>query len=275
VWHDRRIELGQEFGNEIEGELAAADIVIFLVSSDFIASDYCFSKEAMFALNRHSNREATVIPVIVRPCDWKTSPFGAIQAAPTDAKAVSIWPDRDEAWLSVVNGIRAIISDDGVVQSKAGFESDKNLTIIKSPARSGNLSIKRKITDLDKEKFLKDTFSFICDFIENSARELTKRNASIECDFERVTTKEFEIKIFSAGELAAEFTVRRSALFGDGIGISQGRSSGISAQFVIAEEDGELFYSPMLWQVYDNDNGLLQPEQVAEAIWDHLIANLN
>jgi hypothetical protein len=65
------------------------------------------------ALERHECREARVIPVILRPVDWSESPFGKLQALPTDAKPVTSksWGSLDEAFMDIAKGIRKEIEN--------------------------------------------------------------------------------------------------------------------------------------------------------------------
>jgi internalin A len=65
-WHDRDIEAGDEWKRKIDDNLERADIILLLVSADFIASEYCYEKEMTRAIERHEKNEARVIPVIVR-----------------------------------------------------------------------------------------------------------------------------------------------------------------------------------------------------------------
>src|SRR5262245_22424879 len=60
-WHDRRIGVGREWDGEIDAQLRSADIILLLVSPDFIASDYCWDVEARVALEREAAGEAVVI----------------------------------------------------------------------------------------------------------------------------------------------------------------------------------------------------------------------
>jgi internalin A len=108
TWHDRKILAGDEWDREIDNRLERAAIILLLISADFIASDYCWDKEVKRALERHAAKEATVIPVLLRSCDWKGAPFEKLQGLPTGLKAVTAWPDRDAAWTDVATGIRAI-----------------------------------------------------------------------------------------------------------------------------------------------------------------------
>ncbi len=113
TWHDRRITAGTELGSAIDVNLSAADVILLLVSPDFINSDYCYEKEMDRAMERHKSGVARVIPVILRPCDWHGLPFGKLLATPTDAKPITKWPDRDEAFLNVVQAIKAALSELG------------------------------------------------------------------------------------------------------------------------------------------------------------------
>ena len=88
-WSDRKITAGEEWKGQIDENLKNAEIILFLVSSDFIASDYCYDIEVRTALEMHENKKAKVIPVILRHCDWKETPFAKLKALPSDAKPVS------------------------------------------------------------------------------------------------------------------------------------------------------------------------------------------
>ena len=106
TWHDRKISPGTPWEDSIDEKLEASDIYLFLVSPDFIASEYCYGKELAFALARHRRGESIVVPIVIRPADWKGTALAKIQGLPKDAIPVSTWPNRDEAWLDVINGIR-------------------------------------------------------------------------------------------------------------------------------------------------------------------------
>lgn len=110
VWHDRKILPGQEWDSEIDRKLETASIILLLVSPDFLASDYAYSREMQRALERHRSGSAKVVPIILRPCDWLDSPLGALQALPNEGRPVSSWSNRDQAWLDVALGLRRLIS---------------------------------------------------------------------------------------------------------------------------------------------------------------------
>jgi hypothetical protein len=90
-WHDRRILAGREWEREIDENIRTADLILLLVSPDFIASDYCFGKELSIAIENHESNKSMVIPVIIRPVDWEDAPFAKLQALPTDVLPVTSW----------------------------------------------------------------------------------------------------------------------------------------------------------------------------------------
>jgi len=107
-WHDRKITAGAEWDKVISEKLEAAKIILLLVSIDFITSAYCYDVELERALERHAKNEAVVIPIVVRNCLWQHTPFAKLQALPKDAKAVSSWSDRDDAFTIIAESIRQI-----------------------------------------------------------------------------------------------------------------------------------------------------------------------
>lgn len=108
-WHDRRIAPGSDWAGEIDEHLESAQVILLLISSDFLASDYCYDKEMMRAMERHDCGEAAVIPVILRDVDWSGAPFGKLQSLPTDVKAITSWSNLDEAFKNVALGIRKTV----------------------------------------------------------------------------------------------------------------------------------------------------------------------
>ncbi len=110
-WHDGDILPGSEWEPQIQEHLNTAQIILLLISSDFIASDFCYSTELQQAIARHNAHQACVLPIILRPVDWDGAPFSKIQALPTYGKPVSTWKNRDEAFKDIIQGIRRAIQD--------------------------------------------------------------------------------------------------------------------------------------------------------------------
>jgi hypothetical protein len=115
TWHDRDITAGTDWAEAIDENLNTANIILLLVSSDFLASDYCYDIEMQRAIERHNNQEARVIPIILRPCDWHSAPFGKLQALPISpgagATPVTEWDNQDKAFLAIAQGIRKAVTE--------------------------------------------------------------------------------------------------------------------------------------------------------------------
>jgi hypothetical protein len=142
-WFDGDIIEGKEWERELLHHLDTAQIILILVSADFIASRFCYQVEMQRALARHDAGLARVIPIILHPTDWKQLPFAKLQALPTDAKPVSMWSNRHEAYVSIVKGIKRAIQDlqdtESGAADKNGDESvpvDPNSQKPKAPRRS-------------------------------------------------------------------------------------------------------------------------------------------
>ncbi|MFM7712571.1 MAG: TIR domain-containing protein, partial [Microcystis sp.] len=105
-WHDRKISAGTEWKQAIDENLNSAEIILLLISENFIASDYCYDIEMERAIARHDAGEARVIPIILKPVNWSGAPFRKLQALPKDGKAVTTWNNRGEAFLNIAEGIR-------------------------------------------------------------------------------------------------------------------------------------------------------------------------
>ncbi|WP_089722071.1 SUMF1/EgtB/PvdO family nonheme iron enzyme [Candidatus Entotheonella palauensis] len=106
IWHDRCIQGGEEWDAKIQTALNAADLILLLISAEFMDSTYCQVHEIPRALERHEAGDASVIPVILRPCLWEETSLAKLQAYPKNLKPITTWQNEDEALLNVAEGIR-------------------------------------------------------------------------------------------------------------------------------------------------------------------------
>ncbi len=109
AWHDRAIEAGEEWDAQIRNQLEVSQIILLLITPRFMASDFCYDEEMMRAMERHEAGTARVIPIILKPTDWKDSPFSKLQVLPRDAKPITEWGNQDAAFLNVTEGIRRAV----------------------------------------------------------------------------------------------------------------------------------------------------------------------
>lgn len=132
VWHDRMISTS-DWANLIDSHLDSANLILLLVSPDYLASDYCYGIEMQRAIERHQAVEAIVIPIILRPCAWQSAPFARLQALPENAKPVTSWTDQDEAMLNVAQGILRAI--------QMGYSESLNDALLQSPLANRNIPV--------------------------------------------------------------------------------------------------------------------------------------
>jgi len=111
IWSDVDILPGQEWAKSINFRMTEADIILFLVSSDFIASDYCYQIELPAALERYNKNETVIIPIILRPTDWLDTLLGNFQALPKGGKPINNWGNQERAYLDIVSGLKKVISN--------------------------------------------------------------------------------------------------------------------------------------------------------------------
>ena len=223
-WHDRRIVAGDELDETIFGQLEAANIILLLVSSDFMSSNYCYSREMMRAMERHQTQEARVIPVILRHCDWTNAPFGKLMAVPRDAKPVTSWPDRDEAFADVAKQVRQAVesirtSNSPKKPSNPRLSGSSNVSAL---PRSSNLRLKQEFTEMDVDQFVRSSFDFICRFFEGSVSAVNTRNPDVTGTFELIDSRRMAAVLYRSGKKITECSVRLDV---------RGRSNGIAFSY--------------------------------------------
>ncbi|MEO1257350.1 MAG: TIR domain-containing protein [Bacteroidota bacterium] len=110
VWSDEEIKAGSELSAETIKLLHSADIILLLVSPDFVDSDDIWNNEIKIAMQRHERKEAVVVPIILRSVsDWHELPFGKLKALPNGGKPVTEWPNTDQALFNVAEGIKRLL----------------------------------------------------------------------------------------------------------------------------------------------------------------------
>lgn len=273
VWHDRRITAGDDFVGRIDEELERADIILLLVSPDFIASDYCYEVEMMKAIERHEAGKARVIPVILRHCDWHDAPFGRLLAVPGDGKPITSWPDLDEAFLDVVRQIRASLPTPDRPETKLINEPSHF-----SEPRSSNLRLTKNFSDADKDRFLEKAFEYQARFFENSLNELHTRNYDIETSFRRIDANRFTGVIYRNGEAVARCKIMLGGSFGRGIFFSyddQASDNSMNDSMSVESDAQSLYLKALgLGRIASGGGRHLTFEGAAEYYWSLFIEPL-
>ncbi len=281
-WHDRRIGPGEEIHSQISAQLDAADIILLLVSADFLASDYCYNREVMRAMERHEEGTARVLPIILRPCDWQAAPFANLNAVPTDGKPVTSHVNLDDGLLEVAMAVRrAAESIDRDRSASVGLGT--NLTdSVESPTlrlRSSQLRVRREFSDREKHVFLNAAFEFTSRYFENSLQELQVRNTTVETEFKRIDANAFEAIAFVGGMERSRCGIWIGGLVNtdcmsfsyDGVG----QRNSINESMSIDDDGFTLHLSPMgmAWVGEQRDANLTH-EGAAEYFWELFVGRL-
>ncbi|GHO98356.1 hypothetical protein KSF_084040 [Reticulibacter mediterranei] len=173
-WSDQDVKPGQEWSKEKSKMLASADIILLLVSHEFIATNYCESTEVDIALQRHEAGEAWVIPILLRSVDWETSAIGKLQALPYDLKPVALCPDRDKAFTEISKNIRSLVMD---LQKERDKETNNKTDDDTTPPPDRTVTTSRKKKKRDLYKTINADYS-IGEKMKHYAR-IIKRNFSL------------------------------------------------------------------------------------------------
>jgi hypothetical protein len=289
TWHDRKIGAGNEWKGAIGSHLENDDIILLLISPDFLASDYCYDVEMLRAIERHDSGEAIVIPVFLRPCLWQGAPFGKIQGVPRDARPITKWPNPDEAMLDVATGIKEAAESINLARKSSGFSSSipteqpaSTLPVmsISTPAlRSSNLHVTKEFTERDRDRFLTETFEYIARYFESSLSELVSRNDNIECEYRNLDANRFTVAAYREGKKVAKCTIfTGERMMGGGIGYGSnddGASNGFHANLIVGHDDQSMFMTDQMAGYSGREGGAkLSQEGAASHFWDKFIEPL-
>lgn len=109
LWYDRELVAGSNLDHVISDRVEDADVFVSILSSSFLGSDYCTGKELKRAIDRARAGNACLVGIVVRPCHWEQIFPSNLLVLPKDAKAITKWSNRDEAWTYVVKEIARLI----------------------------------------------------------------------------------------------------------------------------------------------------------------------
>jgi TIR domain len=291
LWSDHRILPGSEFDKDIAEALEAAQIILLLVSADFLASDYCFGIEMRRAMERHDAGEAVVVPVILRACDWHHSPFKHLNALPSGGREITKWASPDDAFLDVVQGLRKLLAARNVrgssstpVGKPAAARSPDMQTAAVRPdrpvaSRSSNLALPSEFSDEAKHEFAEQTFAYVKEYFRGSLEELQHRNPGYSGKLRDKTAVAFTAVVFKNGQRIAGCYVRLGGMLSsNGIAYSGNENSSDNSYNEVL--DIQTDKHSLLWRAqmgsfggHDSARGLSQ-EGAAEHLWSMLIAPL-
>lgn len=287
-WHDRKIVPGEEWDHKIRSELESADIILLLVSHDFINSDYCWGVEVAEAIARHQAGTACVIPIILRDCLWQDAPFAKMQGLPKDMRPVVDWPSRDAAFADVARGIKRAVADLGRRQSLPAAAVAKPAaaqppsTTPRSAARSGRVHVRREFTDFDKDTFANDAYAHIKQFFDNSLTALTGEDATLNGRFKEIDAHRFTAAVYRNGRKVAACTVTLGGLHRSTSIMYSNQENAppntCNEDLHIEHDEATLHLKPLMGSFHgqgDRSDSKMSVEDAAEYLWGLFLGQIN
>ncbi len=272
VWYDREISAGSVLTEEIAKHLSSSDVFIAITSPDFLASHYCQDIEMKRAIELHDTGKIRVIPMIVEPCDWLSSPLSQFVAVPRDGKAISEWENANNAYLEIVGEIRKITAA-SQIKTRAGAARPKPKI-----APSKRYRTKVSFDKIDKIKYKKEAFNELAKKLESWCDEANTVDG-IKAHFERADDNRFYVTLVNRNKsnLSSERTVYMS---NDRHGLADistlnGRSTSSSSSnggFSVKADDYNLHLTPAFFSFGGHvGDGLMTPSDAAHHLWNMMM----
>ena len=272
-WFDREILAGGEIDAEIAERLESSELFLLLVSPDFLASDYCVEREMERALERHRSGDARVVPIIVEPCDWTSTPLRDLKALPQNGKPISEWTNENNAFLDIVQELRRVLDAEGVPRA---FEQGE-AAVQTEPVQTGvrRYRVKRDFDQIDRSDFREAAFGVMRDYFERAVSEIDAIE-DLRGRFTSLSATSFTCTIVNRAREhgTAHITVhgrRENVGFGD-ISFSfaeNAPSNTANGMFTVEADEYELYLSSMMG--FGGQQERLTPEAAAEQLWENFL----
>ena len=166
TWTDRQIEAGGRIDDQIMLALQQAQLFIALLSPAYIASGYCYEQEFKKAQERETSGSMTVVPVILQPCEWLSTPFSKFKALPRDGKPIADWSNVHTAFLDVIQHLRKLLNG-----TKSELTKEGQLAAPQG-APSRNYRVKKDFDSIQKMEFVSKTFEEVKEYIRRYLDEV-------------------------------------------------------------------------------------------------------
>jgi GTPase SAR1 family protein len=114
-WYCSELEAGSVWNDEIQKHLDEADIVCFMISPNFMKTEYIHEHEIKKSFDRKAkDQKFKIVPIILNFCRWTTANnnLGQFSALPYTAKPVVDFKNQDMAWYIIQECLRLMIDKD-------------------------------------------------------------------------------------------------------------------------------------------------------------------
>lgn len=284
-WTDQQIQAGERFNDSIARQLGSAQLFLALLSPDYIASNYCYEEEFQKALEYNAAGQLTIIPVILEPCEWQSTPFKEFKALPKDGKPISTWQNANTAFLDVIQNLRRLVQ--GVAENSSTPRQVAIDPVRQSPSR--NYRVKKDFDSIQKMEFVEQSFAEITKTLVMYIEELREVDDQIKCRLTEQTDRAFEAILVNRNMIGAEATLQVQASPSDNRGgayIVQASRNGKDIQYTIKADrrnDTKGFSLSfdefhMFWtensNYYNNQQKELVAKDIVDAIWKEWLGSV-
>ena len=273
TWSDNAIVAGDQLNGTISAQLEQSQIFVALVSPDYLASRYCYDKEFARALELAAAGRMRIVPVILEPCDWLSSPFKDFAALPKDGQPISGFTNPNNAYLNVVTGLRRIIDvrgeEPGATVDRAG-----------SPSQGRRPRIKQDFDSIQRAEYADRAFATIRNYFRASCGELAQISEDLRAKFEDMDATAFTCSVVNRAKRRggeAHITVHncksRSLGFGDISYVNErhGERNTSNGFIRVDNDDYQLFLTIDLHGMSGRGEDKTTPEQAAEVLWGEFV----
>lgn len=273
TWVDHEILPGANLDDAIRQELDSSDLFLALVSPDYLASNYCYEKEFEYALEKSRAGSIRVVPIVVEPSDWLSSPLRQFMALPKDGKPISEWTNANNAYLDVVTGLRRILVPAAasvlVSAGNRGAESGGD-------AGTRKIRLKRDFDAIERAEFADRTFQIIGEYFAAASHELAQASEDLRTRHETMGPTAFTCTIVNRakfGNQEASITVhnaKRRGAFGDISYVFEAHAPANTSNGAIRVEADEfnLYLAVEAHWGGGREAAKYTPERAAEWLWN-------
>jgi hypothetical protein len=270
-WYDRDIRAGTRLDDEIDRELSQADIFVACVSPNYIASNYCYERELTTALEREGRGELAIVPVVLEPSDWLSTPLSKFKALPDDGKPVAEFTNPNVAFMQVINELRRLVTA-GPIETKAAATAPAP-----APAAQSRYRVRREFDALAKRDFAEVAFNEIYKFFEASVAELSAI-PELEGRLSPLSGEHFSCTVINRGISRGYETlhVRLGGSWG-AIDILYGDTNSRNTSnggFGVEADEYQLSLTATLFSHRSGGKERISPREAAQMLWDDLISKV-
>lgn len=273
-WCDREISAGGNIDQTISEELENCDLFIPLISPDFLASNYCYDIEMKRALERHNEGEALVIPIIVEPSDWQSTPLKNIKVLPKDGNPIVEWTNQNNAFLDITQHLRKITSEPKPNEFPE-FKTDQKQNIASERYR-----IKKDFDEIDKKDFVENTFNKIKKFFIENVEEINLIDG-IKAKYQEIDAN--KVRCIIVNKEKSNDTAYLNIFINNGSNLSFGdinishsenpTENSVNGCFRVENDDYEQYYSSNLF-TFSNIPEKLSETELISHLWSDLLSRV-